>query len=77
MPDEAGVDLAGLAAQHPVRAAPLAALGRVQRCALCRTHRLTIYDALPLDLALRAGATLATRDTPLARAATAERIHVL
>ena len=45
--------------------------------ALCRTHRLTVYDALYLDLALREGATLATRDAALARAATAEGIRVV
>jgi predicted nucleic acid-binding protein len=45
--------------------------------ALCRTHRLTAYDALYLELALREGATLATRDTALARAATAEGLRVV
>lgn len=37
--------------------------------ALARAHRLTTYDAAYLELALRKGATLATRDTELAAAA--------
>ena len=37
--------------------------------ALARTHRLSIYDALYLELALRADAPLATLDKALARAA--------
>jgi predicted nucleic acid-binding protein len=36
---------------------------------LARTHRLTTYDAVYLELALRKGAVLATRDTALAAAA--------
>lgn len=42
--------------------------------ALARRHRLTVYDALYLDLALREGAALATRDRRLAEAAVAEGI---
>ena len=41
---------------------------------LCRAHRLTAYDALYLELALRKGATLATHDAALARAASAEGV---
>ena len=40
--------------------------------ALARTRRLTVYDALYLELALRAGAPLATLDNALAAAARAE-----
>ena len=40
--------------------------------ALARRHRLTIYDALYLELALRAGVPLATVDLALADAAVAE-----
>lgn len=40
--------------------------------ALARRHRLTVYDAVYLELALREGLPLATLDTALARAATAE-----
>ncbi len=40
--------------------------------ALARRHRLTIYDALYLELALRADAPLATVDRALASAAVAE-----
>ena len=36
---------------------------------LCRTHQLTSYDALYLDLALRRGLPLATLDEPLRKAA--------
>lgn len=44
---------------------------------LCRKHGLTAYDALYLDLALRHGAVLATRDLALAKAAQAEGIAVV
>ena len=40
--------------------------------ALARTHGLTIYDALYLELALRLGARLLTRDRALQAAALAE-----
>lgn len=36
---------------------------------LCRTHRLTSYDAIYLDLALRSGLPLATLDEDLRRTA--------
>jgi len=36
---------------------------------LCRTHRLTSYDALYLDLAIRRHLPLATLDEPLRKAA--------
>jgi predicted nucleic acid-binding protein len=36
---------------------------------LARTHRLTIYDAAYLDLAIQRGIELATRDGDLRRAA--------
>jgi predicted nucleic acid-binding protein len=45
--------------------------------ALARRHRLTIYDALYLELALRRGAALATRDEALAAAARAEGVALL
>ncbi|MES2666578.1 MAG: type II toxin-antitoxin system VapC family toxin [Pseudomonadota bacterium] len=41
---------------------------------LCRDHRLTAYDALYLELALRRRATLATGDTRLAQAARASGV---
>ena len=41
---------------------------------LARTHELSLYDALYLDLAKREGATLATLDRALGRAATAEGV---
>lgn len=43
---------------------------------LARTHGLTMYDAMYLDLALRDGASLATLDRALRRAATAEGVAV-
>ena len=45
--------------------------------ALARRHRLTIYDALYLELALRADAPLSTLDRALAGAAVAERRPLL
>ena len=44
---------------------------------LARKHRLTIYDAAYLELALRYRAVLATLDTRLAAAAVAEDLEVL
>ena len=43
---------------------------------LCRSHRLTAYDALYLELALRETAELATLDAALARAARDEGVGV-
>lgn len=45
--------------------------------ALARTHALTSYDAAYLELALRKGAVLATRDRALANAARALDVPVL
>jgi predicted nucleic acid-binding protein len=45
--------------------------------ALARAHRLTVYDAAYLELALRLGATLATLDGQLARAAQAAKVPLL
>jgi len=44
---------------------------------LARTHRLSVYDALYLELALRANAALATLDNALAAAARAEEHPLL
>jgi predicted nucleic acid-binding protein len=44
---------------------------------LARQHRLTVYDAVYLELALRRGLPLATLDTPLARAARAEAVPLV
>jgi predicted nucleic acid-binding protein len=43
---------------------------------LARRHRLTVYDALYLELALRGGGRLATLDAALRRSAEAEGIAV-
>jgi predicted nucleic acid-binding protein len=45
--------------------------------ALARSHRLTVYDAAYLELALRADAPLATLDEQLARAARAVKVPLL
>ena len=45
--------------------------------ALARRHRLTVYDALYLELAMRLGARLATADKALAQAAEREAVAVL
>jgi len=45
--------------------------------ALARKHGLTGYDALYLDLAKRRGASMATLDAKLARAAVAEAVAVI
>jgi len=44
---------------------------------LARRHRLTVYDAVYLELALREGVRLATLDTDLAAAARAENVALL
>ena len=44
---------------------------------LARRHRLTVYDAAYLELALREGVPLATLDGPLANAARTEGVPVL
>jgi predicted nucleic acid-binding protein len=45
--------------------------------ALARAHRLTVYDAAYLELALRADAALATLDRQLAAAARAAQVPLL
>lgn len=45
--------------------------------ALCRDHRLTAYDALYLELALRRKASLVTGDAKLAEAARHSGVRVL
>lgn len=42
---------------------------------LCREHRLSVYDAAYLALAIREGLSLATLDAALARAARAEGVE--
>ncbi len=44
---------------------------------LCRKHRLTSYDAVYLDLAMRSGLPLATLDTELRAAARSLGIEVI
>lgn len=44
---------------------------------LARRHRLTVYDAAYLELALREGLDLATLDTELAEAARAEGVRLV
>jgi predicted nucleic acid-binding protein len=45
--------------------------------ALARTHRLTSYDAATLELALRLGLPLASRDQALQAAARSEGVPLL
>jgi len=45
--------------------------------ALAKTHKLTLYDAAYLELAMRKGATLATKDVALARAAKSAGVPLL
>jgi predicted nucleic acid-binding protein len=45
--------------------------------ALCRTHRLTSYDAIYLDLAIRRSLPLATLDEDLRKAAKKLRVSLL
>jgi predicted nucleic acid-binding protein len=45
--------------------------------ALCRTHRLTSYDAIYLDLAIRRSLPLATLDEDLRKAAKKLRVALL
>jgi len=44
---------------------------------LAERHRLTLYDAACLELALRPNLPLATLDEDLRRAASAEKVQVL
>jgi predicted nucleic acid-binding protein len=44
---------------------------------LAERHRLTVYDAVYLELALRRSLPLATLDEDLRRAASAEKVQVL
>ncbi len=44
---------------------------------LSEKHRLTVYDAIYLDLAMRRGLALATLDSDLLKAARAEEILLL
>lgn len=48
-----------------------------QILALCRSHRLTSYDAIYLDLALRSSLPLATLDEDLRKAAKKLQVDVL
>ncbi len=62
-------------AQLPVQ---ISALGDGQAILrLARAHRLSVYDAAYVELALREQLPLATLDRDLARAAASERVKVL
>jgi len=45
--------------------------------ALAKTHELTVYDAAYLELAMRKGATLATKDVALTKAAKSAGVPLL
>ncbi len=53
---------------------PLGNMGHVMR--LCRTHTLTSYDALYLELALRGNMALATEDNKLKKSAVAAGVEL-
>lgn len=53
------------------------ATGESGMLTLARRHRLTIYDAVYLELALRAAVPLATLDAMLSAAARAEGVHLI
>ena len=115
MPDESGIDLPALAAEHEDIMAPWLLWAELRNIlvvserrgriplgvaeqitdavdafgitldmaptsavvlGLARRHRLTVYDALYLELALRRGATLASLDAALLAAARAEAVLV-
>jgi predicted nucleic acid-binding protein len=44
---------------------------------LARAHRLSVYDAVYLDLAMDRGLALATRDVALRKAARAEGVSLI
>jgi predicted nucleic acid-binding protein len=44
---------------------------------ISRRHRLTVYDAAYLELAIRSGLPLATLDAALVRAAQAEQVPLI
>jgi predicted nucleic acid-binding protein len=56
------------------RAGPLLGLELIE---LAERHGLSAYDAAYLELAMRSGATLLTRDGKLRKAATTARVEVL
>lgn len=55
----------------------MARQGSAEAVRLAQTHRLTLYDALYLELAQRLGLPLATLDRDLQAAATAEGVALL
>ena len=73
-PDDADRRLAGWEAL-PLRTLPTPPLGAV--LGLARRRRLGVHDAIYLELAKRTGATLATLDRALLRAAPAEKAKVV
>lgn len=71
--DEASATIETLAELHPWRAAPA---DFVRQLALARREGLSLFDTAYLDLALREGAALASRDGPLLDAARRQGIEV-
>lgn len=59
----------------PLRTVPTSRFDAV--LGLARRRRLTFYDAIYLELAKHAGATLATLDRALLQAAEAERVPIV
>jgi len=70
-------ELLGLLNMLPVQTEPETSRLHDPIMRLARTHNLTVYDAIYLDLAMRFGVALATRDGELRRAAKAERLELI
>lgn len=73
-PDRTGLFLNGLS-NLPIQIEPGPDLSALLD--LARSHRLSVYDAAYLSLAIREGLPLATLDQPLVGAATALRVPLL
>lgn len=70
-------EIAHLVCEWPLVTPATEAKHRLRTLSLAERHKLTVYDAAYLELALRLGAPLATFDAALAEAARAEGVHVL
>ena len=70
-------ELLNLLASLPIETDPETANIRTSVFRLARSCRLTIYDAIYLDLACKRGIALATRDKELQRAANRQSIQLV
>jgi predicted nucleic acid-binding protein len=74
---EQSLELLELLASLPVETDEETARVRGPVFRLARKHRLTVYDAIYLDLAMHRGIPLATRDNELRRAAQAANVALI